>query len=89
MNRATVVVALFILALVEALLLVSTMDYTTALEQENDRLRAQLEPKPQPNKEVYEAVICPPDWHYSIIQRHDKRRWDGVITKSRWRGACV
>lgn len=79
----------FILAFVEAILLVSTVDYNTVLEQENDRLQRQLAPKPVPNKEVYEAILCPPDWTYSIRQRYDKRRWDGVITKSRWRGVCA
>jgi len=88
MNRTTGWV-FFAFAFVEAILLISTMDYKIALEQENDRLKRQLAPKDEPNKEVYEAVLCPPDWYFSMRQRHDKRRWDGVITHKRWRGVCV
>lgn len=90
MNRPTITAAFFLLAFVEAILLISTMDYTVVLERENDRLRAQLElKKPAPDKQLFEAVLCPPDWRYSIRQRMDKRRWDGVIYHTNWRGACT
>lgn len=87
MNRASVVLAVFIFALAQAVLLISAWDYTVALERENDRLRTQLAPKPVPHKDVYDAVLCPSG--NSISQRIDRRRRDGVIVKSNWKRWCV
>lgn len=87
MNRASVVLAVFIVALAEAVLLISSMDYRIALERENDRLRAQLAPKTVPHKDVYNAILCPSG--NSISQRIDKRRRDGMIIESKWRRVCT
>lgn len=84
MSRLMVLVAI---ALVEAILLVSTWDYSVALERENDRLRAQLAPKTAPDKSAYDATLCPNG--NSVAQRIDKRRWDGSIYKSQWKRWCV
>lgn len=88
MKRPAVVVAIFIIAFAEAVLLISTWDYSVALGLENERLKAQLAPK-NPGKEVYDAVICPINWRYSLQQRVDLRRRDGVIYESKWKGVCT
>lgn len=85
-NCVTAFVAMFVIATFEAILLVSTMDYKIALEQENDRLRKQLAPK-ETQREAYEILLCPSGT--SIAQRMDKRRADGTIYRSYWRRVCV
>lgn len=68
------------------IVLVGKIDYQIALEQENERLKARLAPKPDA-RQAYQALLCPSG--NSIAQRIDKRRWDGVIYKSRWQRTCT
>lgn len=82
----TMLVGWMILSGVLVVLLASTMDYQTVLEQENDRLRKQLAPSGF-QREIYQAVLCPSG--NSFAQRIDKRRADGTIYKSNWRRQCV
>ena len=77
----------WLLSAVLLALLVSTADYKIQLEQENERLRAQVAPKHNLKREVYDAVLCPSG--NSIAQRIDKRRSDGVIIRSKWKRTCV
>lgn len=38
--------------------------------------------------DAYRAVLCPPNWHWTIAQRYDKRdRFDWIV-KRRWIAHC-
>jgi hypothetical protein len=41
----------------------------------------------QPN--VYEQVLCPPNWRYQIAQRYDDRNSKGEIVKKTWIRKCA
>src|SRR3972149_8714080 len=68
-----------------AILLVSTLDYHTAIELENERLKARVARMVESPNLAH--PICPTG--VMVAQRFDKRNRRGEIVKSRWKTVCV
>jgi hypothetical protein len=66
-------------------LAVGTLDYHTAIELENERLKAKVARMVEPPSMIH--PLCPTG--VMVAQRFDTRRKDGKITKSQWKAVCV
>jgi len=66
-------------------LAVGTLDYHTAIELENDRLKAKVARMVEPPSLIH--PLCPTG--VMVSQRIDKRNRRGEIVKSRFKTVCV